>query len=299
MNIAIHDQSVNRYPDPSKKLFTPAGGIKATVQDKKDEDRKNTIGMNNKKYEAMNNHLVHNNKKLNNIIENYNKFLDKYENENYKKTKVLENLQKEVGKMENSLYKPPKSNRVAPLLLEPCPSFDFDKPKTKTKRNIENKNKEPHKPKNAHPVNNPLAPNNEQLYQYLLMANLLEDDNTNKGKKKQTEEVKKIEKTVNQQNEFLMFLMEKNLPENARKNGFESGNILDRLEAISDKLNGGRQKKPKKIKAASNNKMKEIHNFLNQNLIKNYQLLENLTNKKGSKAHSPIFMPNKLFNTKI
>lgn len=298
MKISINNQPA-RCPAIPKYSFTPRTSTKASVQNMRSEDKRKPTMVSNKKFEAINDNIIQNNKKLNSLIENYNKFLDKYENEGFKKAKVIECLQKEVEKLEEDIYKPFKTTRITPLFLDATESFEMDKPKARGYKISETGKRKSEINKNANVVNNLLSSNNDKLYQYLVTANLLEDDNSNKVAKKQVDEIKKIEKTVNQQNYFLMFLMDKNLPTAPKKSEFDSEEIVDKLINIQNKQAGGTLKKNKKTKQASENKMKEIHNFLNQNLLKNYQLLCNVTSKNGNKPQIPIFMPTTMLKTRI
>lgn len=299
MKQVSNESPMHKIRSSLKPNLTQNVSIKNSFQSIKVDDRKKPSVMSNKKYETISDNIIQNNKKLNGLIDNYNRFLDKYENENFRKARVIENLQKEVEKLEESIYKPSKQNRVAPLLLDPNQSFEIDRPRGRYKESLEKRKRSPDIYKNTHKVNNTLNNNNDKLYQYLLLSNMVDDENPNKVTKKQVDEIRKIEKTVNQQHDFLAFLMDKNGPIAPKKSDFDTNDILDKLSTIQNQLTGGTQKRSKKLKNSTDNKMKEMHNFLNQNLLKNYQVLANITNKGAGKLQTPIFMPSPMLNTKI
>ena len=273
--------------------------LKVAQKSLKSEEKKKPNTMTNKKFETLNDNILQNNKKLNSLIDNYNKFMDKYESNSYKMLKPSAKLSKESKSSSEYLYKLQRTTRVAPLVLEPSQPVTVDKYKIRPRKSIEKSLRKSMYKKKSHIASSLLNNNNEQRYQHLLASNINDEEISNKNVKKQLEDIKRIEETANQQNDFLLFLMDKNLPNNTRKVDANTNNLLHQMDMLTSKMIEGQMRRSRKIKCTSDHKMKEINDFLNHNLLKNYQLLSNVANKNDSKANNPIFLPTGLFNKKI
>ncbi len=75
---------------------------KMSFQNRKYDGAVDKFGIN--KYRMMNDELNMNNKKLNNLVNKYNRFFKQYEQEDRKKMEMLENLQKQVENIDDSMF---------------------------------------------------------------------------------------------------------------------------------------------------------------------------------------------------
>ena len=261
--------------------------------------------MSNKRYEMINENILQNNKKLNNLIENYNGFLDRYEQQNFDKMKVIDTLQKEVGKLDENLQNTRRTKKVKPLNLESRDSLVIEEkirkryrnplpnPRNKAKKKKKRGSQEESKSQNAY--TNFFNTSQEKVYQYLVMAQILGDNKEEKQNKRKVDDIKKVDQTVHQHEDFLMFLMNKKSISHDRNNTTNNQEIMERLNRIENKLTKT-QHREKKIRSETGKKMQNIHSYLNQNLFKNYQILSDINTKNNFKTVTPIFIPRPFIN---
>ncbi len=131
------------------------------------------------------------------------------------------------------------------------------------------------------------------------MSKLLDDDDgvnqNNKENKKKLEEFRKTNTIVDNQKDFLMFLMNKK-SERQNTTGSSYNEIMMNLNQIQNKLESSPKKKKKK-KYTMDSKTRDLSTFLNKNLFKNYEMLNKLTQKHNIKTAIPIISPNCSNNT--
>ena len=245
----------------------------------------------NEKYKSLNENIMQKNKKLNNLIDNYNMFIEKFRGNNPNQMELINTVQREIKKLDGEISQTRKLERVAPTLLGSKESVKIENEKftDKKKKTTSRKKYIRRVSKSRNVLKNFFNANNSKVLKHVLQHNMLEEENAMKNPKKKIEDFKKVERIVSKQNNFLMFLMNKNIEEENERQNHSDKYTVDKMNRIQSKIKCTNREK--RIKTDAGQKINEIYCFLNKNLLKNYRALTEISGKNERRDRDTIMLP--------